>query len=269
MAIRKSTKILPSGKIMKVPLGKLVPSPFSQRGFKEAWAKQLLAELDLDDLGLIVVNFRNGMYYIVDGQHRIWAVKEWLGQGNDDQVIECRVFENLSEREEANLYDRLATVLAQTSFQKFVTRVRAQREVETQIYGIVQKAGLCLSLDDVPGAIGAVGTLRRVYLRSDERTLFDALTLIRDAYGDPGFEARVIDGIGHLCQRYNGVLDKDAAVQRLHDANGGVKGLLGRAENLHKQTGNSKAHCVAAAAVDIINQRRGGKKLPSWWKDAS
>ena len=24
--------------------------------------------------------------------------------------------------------------------------------------------------------------------------------------------------------------------------------------------------CVAAAAVDVINRGKGGKKLPSWWK---
>lgn len=34
-----------------------------------------------------------------------------------------------------------------------------------------------------------------------------------------------------------------------------------------KQTGNAKGHCVAAAAVDINNRGRGGKKLPSWWRE--
>lgn len=29
------------------------------------------------------------------------------------------------------------------------------------------------------------------------------------------------------------------------------------------------AHCVAAAVVDTINGGKGGKKLPSWWRDAS
>lgn len=266
MATRKHGRALPRGKLVNVPLGKLVPSPFSQRDFKEHWARELLANLELDDLGLIVVNFRDGIYYIVDGQHRVWAVKEWLGPGNEDQVIECRVFENLSEQEEASLYDRLATSLAQTAFQKFITRVRAHRETETQIYRIVENVGLCLSRDDVPGAISAVGTLRRVYLRSDRETLYKTLTLIRDAYGDPGFEGPVIDGLAHLCQRYKDTLDHKAAADCLGGAHGGVKGLLGRAAATHLQVRQSKAQCIASAAVDIINQRRGRKKLPNWWK---
>lgn len=28
----------------------------------------------------------------------------------------------------------------------------------------------------------------------------------------------------------------------------------------------ARGHCVAAAAVDVINSGRGGNKLPSWWK---
>jgi hypothetical protein len=48
-----------------------------------------------------------------------------------------------------------------------------------------------------------------------------------------------------------------------------VHGLLGKARVLHKQTGNSHAQCVAAAAVEIINtatRGTGARRLPSWWK---
>lgn len=63
-----------------------------------------------------------------------------------------------------------------------------------------------------------------------------------------------------------GDLDDARLVQRLASAHGGVNGLLGKAETLRKSTGNVRAHCVAAAAVEINNSGRGGKKLPSWWK---
>lgn len=75
-----------------------------------------------------------------------------------------------------------------------------------------------------------------------------------------------IDGIGLLCDRFNGSLDDAQLVQKLSKAHGGVNALLGKAENLRKSTGNVRAHCVAAAAVDINNAGRGGKKLPSWWR---
>lgn len=255
-----------SGKLQKIPLGKLTPSPFVERDFKQYHADRILADFNLDDFGVPVVNHRDGHYYIIDGQHRIYCVREWLGPGNDDQRIECRVFENLTEQQEADMYDRLSTTLAQTSFQKFMNRIKAQRPAELQIYRIVEKERLRLSLDEIPGAIGAVGTLRRVYMRSDAETLARTLRLARDAYGDAGLDARVIDGLGHLCQRYDGVLDETAAIDRLSSANGGVSGLLNKAEQLHRSTGTAKAQCVGAAAVEIINAKRGAKKLPNWWR---
>ena len=97
-------------------------------------------------------------------------------------------------------------------------------------------------------------------------TLARALQIARDAYGDAGLEGPVIEGLGMLCHRYNGLLSDERAVTILANAHGGVSGLLNRAEVLRKQTSNPRAHCVAAAAVDLINQGRGGKKLPSWWK---
>lgn len=103
--------------------------------------------------------------------------------------------------------------------------------------------------------------------RSGGSVLARSLGIIRDAYGDPGLEAAVIDGIGLLCARYNGELDVPLAVKKLGNAFGGVNGLLGKAENLRQKTGNAKGHCVAAAAVEIINSGRGGSKLPGWWRE--
>lgn len=74
-------------------------------------------------------------------------------------------------------------------------------------------------------------------------------------------------GVALVCERYDGQLADDRAVTGLAAGRGGVNGLLNRAENLRLQTGNGKAHCVAAAVVSQINSGAGGgKKLTSWWK---
>jgi hypothetical protein len=54
-------------------------------------------------------------------------------------------------------------------------------------------------------------------------------------------------------------------VQKLGDTHGGVNGVLNRAEVLRRQTGNQKAQCVAAAAVEIINAGP-HEKLAPWWR---
>lgn len=262
-----SGRIEREARLRWVPIDKMRVSPLAQRTLNQARVDRLLAEFDLEQFGTPTVSERDGHYFVIDGQHRIEALKAFLGE-EEGQKVQCWTYTGLSEEEEADKFDRLNDVLAVHAFDKFKVRVTAGREVETDIDRIVRAQGLCISRDAIPGAVRGVGTLRRVYSRSDAATLARALRIIRDSFGDSGFEAPVIDGIGLLCQRYNGDLEEDVAVKKLASLNGGVNGLLGKAENLRRQTGNYKSHCVAAAAVEVINTGRGGKKLPSWWKAA-
>jgi hypothetical protein len=246
-----------------VPIPKMRVSPVGQRALNQARVDRLAAEFDLEQLGTPTVNERDGLFYIIDGQHRIAALEQ-IGWG--DQQVQCWTYSGLSEEEEADRFDRLNDVLAVHAYDKFRVRVTAGRDIESDIDRIVRAQQLVVSRDAVPGAISAVGTLRRVYTRSDGAVLGRALRIIREAYGDAGLEAPVIDGIGLLCQRYNGELSEDEAIKKLAKVHGGVGGLLGKAELLRRQMGQPKGHCVAAAAVEFINTGRGGKKLSSWWK---
>lgn len=208
-------------------------------------------------------NLRSDRWYLIDGQHRIEALKQ-IGWG--DQQIQCWAYQGLTEQEEAEKFLKLNTKLTVAAFSKFRVGVQAGRTEESDIDRIVRAQQLRVSTDKGDGAISCVGTLRRVYKQAGPATLARTLRIIRDAYGDAGLDASVLAGIGLLCQRYNGELDDTTAVERLAGAHGGVNGLLGKAEHLRRQTGNQKTHCVAAAAVEIINSKRGGKRLPSWWK---
>lgn len=246
-----------------VPIAKMKVSPIAQRELNQARVDHLAANFDVEQIGTPTVNERDGWFYVIDGQHRIEAMKQ-IGWG--DQQVQCWTYTDLTDEQMADRFDRLNDVLAVHAFDKFKVRVHAGRDIESDIDRVVRTNGLVVSRDKVPGAIAAVGTLRRVYTRSGAGTLSRTLRITRDAYGDAGLEAAVIDGLGLLCQRYNGDLNDQEAVRKLSDAHGGVNGLLGKAEILRRQTGNAKNHCVAAAAVEIINRGRGGKKLPSWWK---
>jgi hypothetical protein len=247
-----------------VPIPKMRISPTSQRELKQHRVDHLVAEFDLEQLGNPVVSEREGAFYVLDGQHRIAALKD-MGWG--DQQIECWTYTGLSEAEEAERFLKLNDILTVDAFSKFRVGVSAGRDEETDIDRIVHAEKLVISRDRIAGAIMAVGTLRRIYIRGGADCLGRTLRIVRDAYGDPGLDSVILDGIGLLCQRYNGELDEEVAVKKLAAASGGVNGLLGKAELLRRQTGNAKGHCVAAAAVEIINRSRGGgRKLPSWWK---
>ena len=245
-----------------VPISQMKVNPLAQRDLTEARVDELLASFALEELGTPTLNLRSGTYWIIDGQHRIEALRR-LGFGGEK--VQCWVYEDLSSEQEAEKFLKLNNVLVVQSIPKFRAAVHAGRPVESDIDRIVRSAGLVVTRDKSPGAIGAVGTLHRVYARGPE-VLARTLRIVKEAYGDAGLEAFVIDGVGHVCARYNGDLNDDDVIARLQKASGGVGGLLNKANVLKFSTGNQKGQCVAAALVDTINVGRGGKKLPSWWK---
>lgn len=251
-----------------VRMGQMRVSALCQREIRQPWVDELIANFDLDELGTPELSLRDGYYYIMDGQHRIAALKVWLGDGWEEQHIQCWVATGLTEKQEAEVFLSLNNRLSVDPFSKFNVGVKAGRSAELEIKSLVEGAGLSVSKQAIPGAVCAIGTLRKVHKRNGPEALQRALRIARDAYGDPGLAAPVIDGFGLLCHRYNGVLDEKSSIQSLSNAHGGVNGLLGMAETLRQKTGNSKAHCVAASAVVIINRNRSGKqkKLPDWWK---
>jgi hypothetical protein len=247
-----------------VPISLMAVSPLAQREINNARVDHIVADFDLEQLGAPTVNKRSGRFYLIDGQHRIEALKA-IGYG--DQKVQCWTYEGLSEVEEAEKFLKLNDTLTVHAMAKFRVGVQAGREVECDIDRIVRAQNLRVSADKIDGAIQAVGTLRRIYQRSGAKVLSRTLRIVRDAYGDPGLESAVLDGIGYLCGRYNGELEDEVTVLKLSKAMGGVNGLLNKAEVIRRETGNAKGPCVAAAAVDIINAGRGGNKLPSWWTE--
>lgn len=249
-----------------VALGLMRTPTMAQRDLKPGRVDHIAANMDLEQIGTPTVNKRGGLFYILDGQHRIEAYKAWIGEGWENQQLQCWTYDGLSETEEAETFLKLNDTLTVQAFDKFRIGLNADRPEETEIAAVVQKAGLTISQSRAEGAIGAVGTLRRVYRRDGHAVLGRALGIIRDAYGTPGLEAHVIDGIGLLCGRYNGELDTEKAVVRLGSVAGGLAGLMNRAYMTKNQTNAPLNQCVAAAAVDVINRGKGGKKLPAWWK---
>lgn len=255
-------------RLVKLSLMKV--TPFAQRKRDQPWIDKLAGEMDLDKLGTPEVSHREGFYYIMDGQHRIEAVKQWNGEGWEDQHIQCWVAEGLTEEEEAEIFLSLNDRKQVQIFQRFRVAINAGRTAETAVNDIVKGEGLSVSDQQVPGAVHAVGALMRIHTNYGPETLRRALRLANSTYGDAGLGATILAGFGLLCHRYGAVPLETNAINSLAAVRGGATGLLGLAEVLKTKTGTSKIQCVAAVAVDVINRVRTGKKrLQPWFKIAT
>lgn len=253
--------------LQNVQLSKLRIAPGAQRELKEARVAALLADFNPEMLGYPVVSQRSGHFYVLDGAHRVETVKRWLGDGWEKQNISCRVYVGMTEREEAEMFLELNNVLAVQAFDKFRVAVTSGRPDETAVKKVVESVGLHIAREKHDNSLSCVSTLLSVYRRSDAKTLGRALTITNKSFGAPGMTNHIIDGIARVCERYNGELRDDDAIERLAQLRGGVGALLTMAGLLRQQTAQSVPQCVGAAVVEVINRGRGGKKLPAWWKE--
>ena len=79
-----------------------VPRNAYQRELNPNRVRKIAAEFDEHIANDPKVSFRDGHYYVFDGQHTIAARK--LRNGGQDLPIRCKVFYGLSELDEAILF---------------------------------------------------------------------------------------------------------------------------------------------------------------------
>jgi hypothetical protein len=258
-----------SSRIEWVALDKMrVREGVSQRVFRPDWAEYLANHFKLEHFDTPHVNKVGEWYWIMDGQHSIAALKQWLGDWKG-QSVECRVYRNLSEQQEAEFFLSLNDVKAVRAFDKFKSGLTAQREDELNISAVVHKLGLNISEQGNDTSVRCVSALRRVYRQTGMDGLAQTLEIASGAFGKEGLQADMLRGVGLLPGRYNGLLETKRAINTLGALRGGANQIRSRSERLRHQFGVNKAQAIAAACVEAYNRGKGGKKLPSWWKSES
>lgn len=266
---RKPSKIRP------VPIAQMrvPPALVTQREFRKAHGDRIAADLDLNKLGYPVINHRDGHYWVLDGQHRIYALKQ---NGFTSDVLDCEVYENLSDEEMADIFLGRDSRKAIAPFDKFHVACTAGYVRETGIRRAVETQGVRIGRAKEDHTVSAIGTLGKVYDKAGggkngEVVVGQVVRTINKAFGgDPAsFDRGLIEGIGLVFNRYNGLTNESDLAARL--ASKGVRGLLQRAEAQRLRTGNQKGQCIAAAVVEAYNKGVGPRakdRLPSWWKEA-
>lgn len=256
--------------IRTITLGEMSVSPAAQREFREYKGRAILDKFDESKIGIFTVSHRDGRYWIVDGQHRRWALSEYIGEGWEDWQIEVLCHFDLTERDEADLFLVLNDHLAVSALDSFKVAVTAERSTESDIDRIVRSLGLRVGGSIREGSITAVTALEKVYQSGGPRLLVRTLYVIREAWDGTGFEAAMVEGLGKFIARYDGRYDEDRLIKKLSALKGGMKALGQLAYVIREKANVSKREAFAAATTDIYNKGlRGPASLGSWFKDGS
>lgn len=265
---RKPSKIRP----VPISLFRVPPPLITQREFRPAHADNIAANMDLNKLGYPIINMRDGVARVVDGQHRYRALLQW-DPTIESSTLDCEVYENLTDAEEAEIFLGRDTRKQIPPFDKFHVACTAGRARENAIRRTVESNGQKISRDRNEG-ISVVGALGKVHDKAGEVVLGQVIRTINLAFGgDPvGFDRLIVEGLGLVYSRFNGRTNEKTLAHRLSLLKQGPRELLRRAEDLRVRTGNQKTHCIAAVVVDCYNRGEHGhskNRLPSWWKETA
>lgn len=233
-----------------------------QSPVSDSQVKKIIRNFDPQKLHTIVVNKRqDGSLYIIDGQHRVEALKE-LGV----PMIDATVHERLTVEEEAEMYYGVNDRPAKSPNSKGKSSLIFGDVTAIEINDAVTNAGLKIDYDKnlrKDGYIVAYAALQSIYKKHGKDMLEITLKIINEAYGTDkrNYQAFIIKGFAEFFSLYGNKIDINHLITRLKDV--GFEGFM-QEVNKKLASFSTKKESLPFALVEIYNKRKHNKnKLDS------
>lgn len=254
-----------------------------QRERKDRLVKRLKEKFDWRAVGAPLVNRReDGSYWVIDGQHRVAAVRELLGEEAAACEMLCLVLPGIAKREEAQTWRKQnarGNRIVATVLEDWACALEAEDAETLKIRDILAGLGLSVGTTRSATCLQSVGAIRGIYEQGQPGDLKRVLTVAQAAWPDDpmAFKAVVLNGLYAFLARYRKDLTPtrerelvERLARRLPDqvmAQGkDIKkdAAAGRgAGSLHA----SPATCFARAVLAVYNRGTSTNALPPWFAD--
>lgn len=225
-----------------------------QSPVKEGQVKKIVKNFDEGSIGTIYVNLRkDGTYYIIDGQHRVTALKR-LGIS----TVKANVYEGLTVEEEAKKYRDFNTRPTKSPNSIAKADLKFGDEFAEMILFSVLEAGMDIDYDNQNqrhGYISAYRSLERIYKKYGSAGLTETIKFIKNTFGDdkPYFQGFILEGFAKFLATYYEKIDQKNLTERLRKT--GFSDFMAEV-NKQRPSFNSKKECLPFVVADIYNKRR-------------
>ncbi len=230
-------KITSLYEMMALNTNKLVIPEVYQRRLNTERVAGIVAEFDERIANEPKVSFRDGKYYIFDGQHTVVARKQL--NGNKDLPILCKVYYGMTEDEEARLFAKQTGKSAPlTPSAKLRANLHGNDADSLAFVEATRKAGLNIGYEraDGNGRITCINTAFAEFKRVGAEIYTEALTVMREAWnGSPdSLRADLVQSIVMFVELYRDIYDRSRLIERLSESNPAWISAVGRADKTMK-----------------------------------
>lgn len=173
---------LMKSKYLKINTRDLQIPKHAQRGFNQRHADELARKWSMEKYKPIDVSFRNGKYWIIDGQHRVAALKQIHG---GDCTILCYVHYGMTELDESMFFlGQLDDTKPILTTDKMRIRYITGDDVVVGMVRGAEKAGFSVDFatNKANNRIVALAALEQVYKALGYNDYVDMLVTLKKAY---------------------------------------------------------------------------------------
>lgn len=195
-------------------------SDIYQRDLNIPRVKKIVKEFNPALANPIKVSHRDGLFYVIDGQHTLAALR-MINDGRDLNV-NCLVYEGLSQQEEAYLFAQQTGIASKVdSDHKLQALYIAKNPGILDMHEIVNSLGFIFDFSTTKAAkrIISGASLWRMYNRSTRQEFIDSLEIVRDAwkFKPDSLRREILNGVNsfYIYPDYKGKINKKLAVQKL------------------------------------------------------
>lgn len=181
--------------------------PLYQRELDNKRVDAIVREFNGDLFNEPKVSYRDGIYWVFNGQHSIAAWRKY--HGGEDKIVVCKVYKGMTWLEECDAFMKQNGISKDpTTNQKLRA---AYNSKDPDVVDMVDRATLCGFIVDfvnskTPTRIVATNTLFRSYKTLGAEAYYDMLLAIKEAwYGDiDAISQQVLTGMTGVYKPYYG-----------------------------------------------------------------
>jgi len=224
-------------------------------------------------LQVLTVNYKDGIYRVIDGQHRIDFLKQ-----KGRKTAPCLIYKDKTIEEEAEAFVSIQNNhYRMTAIQTFQRKLLYNDPDAIAIKNIVESLGLSISKNARGGKgtskckeISAIGVVQNIYKDGGEDVLYNALNFVTTLWGDEknALQGNVIRGASVFYAKYKSLINIEIVMKELKTIP--LVSIMKQA-NLFKETrsyainksdGHSSYNIASAILFAYNAKKRGKNKLP-------
>ena len=258
---------VPVGHTAWLPLASLVPWRLQRRLSRPA-VRRIAREYRRGQMWPLVVSRRNGVCYLLDGQHRYRALVDILGWG--DREMQCTVYDNLTDEEEDDLYYAQAPGQRRptSALEGFEVLVDRRDPLALQVVATVERAGLAVSYTNTTtdNTVVAAKALLEIGKTAGIDRLGKVLAFCKEAMGpqQAAYSGEMLKGYALFLARFerDPDFDRPHLVRRVSKI--GHTGVWRRAHDIRAGQSCSMVQAIGRAFLVEHDRYKSTHRLGEW-----